>query len=124
MSGHGHKKGIDFDLGVFDKIYDWYGKLVDKDFADTLKIGDIVRLMLIFKERKFGSEEIVEERWSKFYVEITQIDKYSDSQKPRKFHGQILDTYLIYPWDLEFVGLDLTFRKENILEIPSWKKRF
>lgn len=108
----GKIKGKDFELETVEDIYTWGGEKLDRNIADKLVIGDIVRLMLIFDK----------DSWSKMYVIITKIDyyKYGGINKPRKFHGKIIDTYLVFPEDKEFIGTKLTFRKENIVEIPEW----
>ena len=104
-------KGKDFQLETFAEIVDWSGKKIDENLAHKLIIGDIVRVMILFPE---GG-------WGKYYVKITKTDKYKKGgiYNTRKFHGTIIDTYILDKDD-KYVGLDITFRKENILEIPNW----
>lgn len=98
-------------LEIFDEITNWQGEKIDRDLADKLVEGDIVRVMILFPE---GG-------WGKYYVQITKTDKYKKGgiHKTRKFHGKIQNTYIL-DTDDKYVGLEITFRKENILEIPNW----
>ena len=74
---------------------------------DRLLVGDVVK---------------VETKGEIVYVELTKIDryKYGNVNKPRKFHGKVLDRCLS-SWS-EYKGGDkLTFRKENIYELTRLK---
>jgi hypothetical protein len=98
-------------LEVFDEITDWKFNRIDKSNADKLIVGDIVRIM--------AKEDVC---YEKYYVEIIKIDryKYGGIYKPRKFYGKIIDIYIL-EWSFLNEGDLVTFRKENICEIPNWK---
>jgi len=99
------------ELAKFDIITNWSFNKINRNTADNLIVGDIVRIMA-------GSKN----GWEKYYVEIIKIDKYKYGgiNKPRKFYGKTIKVY-----DELWVSLDegqeVKFRKENICEIPKWK---
>ena len=98
-------------LEIFEEITDWGFNPIDRSNADKLIVGDIVRVMA---KDDTGYE--------KYYVEITKIDryKYGGVHKPRKFYGKTIFAY--HPeWFFLNEGDAITFRKENICEIPKWK---
>lgn len=116
------QKTVDYKFDKYNdelknnQVYDWGGNIINRNICANFSVGDIVRLSVIFND---GS-------WYGPYVEITKIDYYKKGKhkKPRKFHGKIVKIYEIYS-DIKFKELDegyeLTFRKEDIYEIPNWK---
>ena len=98
-------------LEKFDEITDWGFNPIDRSNVDKLIVGDNVRIMA---KDDTGYE--------KYYVEIIKIDryKYGGIHKPRKFYGKTIFAY--HPeWFFLNEGDLVTFRKENICEIPNWK---
>ena len=98
-------------LEKFDEITDWGFNPIDRSNVDKLIVGDIVRIMV---KDDTGYE--------KYYVEIIKIDryKYGGIHKPRKFYGKTIFAYSP-EWFFLNEGDLITFRKENICEIPNWK---
>lgn len=98
-------------LEIFYEITDWGFNPINKNNADKLLVGDIVRIM--------AKNDTT---YEKYYVEITKIDryKYGGVHKPRKFYGKTINAYLP-EWYFLNEGCAVTFRKENICEIPNWK---
>ena len=78
-----------------------------------LKINDIIRV--IIRNQNYYYEQ--------HYVKILKIDRYKKGKlhKSRKFKGEVLEifdcSYKIIP-----IGSIVTFRKENISEIPDWSE--
>ena len=92
-------------------ITDWGFNPIDRSNVDKLIVGDIVRIM--------AKDDI---GYEKYYVEIIKIDryKYGGIHKPRKFYGKTIAAYNP-EWFFLNEGDLVTFRKENIFEIPKWK---
>lgn len=98
-------------LATFEYPVTWGGRKLDRKVCDSLQVGDIVRIMVVD-----------DDNFEKFYVHITKIDRYKKGgiHKPRKFYGKTIDMYLP-EWYYLKEGEEVTFRKENIYEIPNWK---
>jgi len=108
-------KSRDYTFYKSEELFDWGGNIISRDLCDKLQIGDIVRLCLCFPQNT----------WFKYYFEITKIDyyKYGNTSKIRKFHGKVMDTYVI-DWYVISPNHTTTFRKEDIFEIPGWKTNY
>lgn len=116
----------DFSLCKCDKLYNWYGEVVSReDSVLRLKVGDFVRVSIKrnpYKMRK-GKYKNMHIDQRDFYFEITKIDryKYGGIHKPRKFHGVARDIYNQFEGvDYIKCGQEISFRSENIYEIPGW----
>ncbi|CAO3619010.1 unnamed protein product [Cunninghamella blakesleeana] len=106
---------LDDDSGK-RKAYNWYGKTLDDEEYNKLRIGDCVRLMLMSTENK---------GWEKIYFEIVKINYYKKGSLnvPRTYFGKAMDTYrtmLGEKYDYVNTGDVISFQKNNIIEIPSW----
>ncbi len=98
---------MSYSLHVTDFPHTWWEgePITDKRIFLNLKIGDVVRLILISSSG-----------CGKYYFEITQIDKMGI------FHGKAIEVYMEFCMDLPLIneGDIITFKKENIIEIPDW----
>lgn len=118
---------LDYSLQKEHTIYDWYAQSIPKDSVNLLRVGDCVRVNIKrnpHKMRKRYSGWICNEKG--MYFEITKIDryKYGGIHKPRKFHGKAIDVYNQFDGvDYMKEGQEITFRPENIYEIPSWNEK-
>lgn len=98
-------------------ISDWYGRKLEDDELNKLRVGDCVRLLLEDPGEK--------DSWEKIYFEITKISYYSKGgvTTPRTFFGKAMDTYRYnHDGKEQFVttGDIISFQKDNIIEIPRW----
>lgn len=104
---------MNYTLETFDFPTNWNYVPLHKDECHKIQVGDCVRLLLNYN----GG-------WQKIYVEIDKLDryKYGGINKIRKFHGHFIEVYNEC-FDVVQVGDKVSFRRENILEIPGWKRQ-
>lgn len=102
-----------YTLETFDHPVTWGGQPLPKEDCHKLRIGDVVRLILIFSEKERQS----------FYFIITKVDhyRYGGINKIRKYHGKVFDIYNP-SWKNIPKDHTTTWRREHIMEIPGWNE--
>lgn len=97
----------------------WSYEPISESELCRVRVGDAVRLLL---------EEPGDQAWEKIYFEVTRVDTYSGSAKPRKFVGKALGTYRNLPgqkegtvWPFVATGDEISFQRRNIMEVPGWR---
>ena len=82
-----------------------------------MQVGDLVRLLVLSNDNNDSG---------KMYFYITQIARYSDGKPKsiRKFQGIAVEIYNEWQFTSKKSsikkGMEIAFRKENIIEVPGW----